>query len=588
MIFDFFKRLFGLVDEGTRKRRPDTSDAEYPHIPCAKKARSGNHRNSLPVYTDENDEDIQILDDYDYTVSKDLLNGAVYKRKIASQIHQQVPGYRRNTSSLMNGKEAKSRNLSIASINAMSNADGKYSTLSTTNRLREKQEYEQLIQNTVLQRIHVIRNKPEDETKRRQTTEIIDLDTPTKNVTDRQKPRELSTSRTPSTSTPVRWYTPSGFPPLKANHEFSSRRMSFGRGVSSTPKPGTSTNRVEFTNDLSVLPKKASPEKSEASTSDITSPRNHIEILSTNTLRDNLSAKAVMKQDFVPRVSGHYNERRDQRLKEALELEHLTKVLSKYNRLTREAALEEQLARSMRLSEAVLDETEEEEEAPLPTLTPLMQQEIKNALIPNPSNDVLVESFGLRITRKDIYTLHGLNWLNDEVINFYMNLLIARGASGSSFPKVHAMNTFFYPKLLSGGHSSLKRWTRKIDIFEKDLLVVPIHLGIHWCMSVVDFRDKTIRYFDSMGGSNPKCLSTLRQYLEDESMDKKKKSYPTNDWKLISPKDIPQQMNGSDCGVFSCMFAEFICADRTITFTQQDMPYFRNKMVYEILKSELL
>ena len=83
-----------------------------------------------------------------------------------------------------------------------------------------------------------------------------------------------------------------------------------------------------------------------------------------------------------------------------------------------------------------------------------------------------------------------------------------------------------------------------------------------------------------------KCLSALRQYLENESLDKKKQTYDTSDWKLESVKNIPQQMNGSDCGVFSCMFAEYICSNKRITFTQQDMPYFRNKMVYEILKSK--
>ena len=98
-------------------------------------------------------------------------------------------------------------------------------------------------------------------------------------------------------------------------------------------------------------------------------------------------------------------------------------------------------------------------------------------------------------------------------------------------------------------------------------------------MSIIDFRDKSIRYYDSMGGNNSKCLSALRQYLEDESLDKKKQTYDTSSWKLECAKNIPQQMNGSDCGVFSCMFAEYICGNKKITFTQQDMPYFRNKMI---------
>ncbi|XP_071581648.1 sentrin-specific protease-like [Temnothorax nylanderi] len=167
-----------------------------------------------------------------------------------------------------------------------------------------------------------------------------------------------------------------------------------------------------------------------------------------------------------------------------------------------------------------------------------------------------VEGFGLRLTQKDLYTLADSNWLNDEVINFYMNLLIARSTSSNKYPKVHAMNTYFYSKLLSGGHSSLKRWTRKVDIFAHDLIIIPIHLNVHWCMSIVDFRDKTIIYYDSMGSDNPKCLAALKLYLQNESLDKKKQPYDMSDWKFYSAKNIPRQTNGSDCGVFSCMFAE--------------------------------
>lgn len=224
----------------------------------------------------------------------------------------------------------------------------------------------------------------------------------------------------------------------------------------------------------------------------------------------------------------------------------------------------------------------------MPTLTNETLREVRCAIVPCPSGEVLAEGFGLRITREDVCTLTDLNWFSDNVINFYMNLLIARGTSSDKYPKVHAMNTFFYPKLLSGGHSSLKRWTRKVDILAQDLMVVPIHLDIHWCMSIIDFREKSIVYYDSMGSSNPKCLAALKQYLQDESLDKKKQSYDMSDWKLRSAKNIPQQMNGSDCGVFSCMFAEYVCANKKITFTQDDMPYFRNKMVYEILKGKLL
>lgn len=70
-----------------------------------------------------------------------------------------------------------------------------------------------------------------------------------------------------------------------------------------------------------------------------------------------------------------------------------------------------------------------------------------------------------------------------QVINFYMNLLVER-SKDPGLPSVNTLNTFFYPKLCSSGYSAVRRWTKKMDIFSKDILLVPVHLGVHWCLSV--------------------------------------------------------------------------------------------------------
>lgn len=52
------------------------------------------------------------------------------------------------------------------------------------------------------------------------------------------------------------------------------------------------------------------------------------------------------------------------------------------------------------------------------------------------------------------------------------------------FPSVHAFNTFFFTKLKAAGYQAVKRWTKKVDVFSVDILLVPIHLGVHWCLAV--------------------------------------------------------------------------------------------------------
>ena len=238
------------------------------------------------------------------------------------------------------------------------------------------------------------------------------------------------------------------------------------------------------------------------------------------------------------------------------------------------------------IEEIFIDSAEEEEDV-FAALTEEQECMVDNALVPNPSSEVLSDAFKLQLTRKDISTLGGLNWLNDEIINFYMNMIMERGKQ-KDFPSVHAFNTFFYPKIVSSGHSGVKRWTRRMDIFSMDYIMVPVHLGMHWCLATVDMRNKEIRYYDSMGGTNNLCLNALKQYLQDESLDKRKVVFDTSNFKLINVQDIPQQMNGSDCGMFACKFAEYISRDATVNFSQEHMPYFRRKMVLEILMQGLL
>uniref|UniRef100_A0A8C6IJU1 SUMO1/sentrin specific peptidase 1 n=1 Tax=Mus spicilegus TaxID=10103 RepID=A0A8C6IJU1_MUSSI len=231
--------------------------------------------------------------------------------------------------------------------------------------------------------------------------------------------------------------------------------------------------------------------------------------------------------------------------------------------------------------------TDSEDE--FPEITEEMEKEIKNVFRNGNQDEVLSEAFRLTITRKDIQTLNHLNWLNDEIINFYMNMLMERSKE-KGFPSVHAFNTFFFTKLKTAGYQAVKRWTKKVDVFSVDILLVPIHLGVHWCLAVVDFRRKSITYYDSMGGINNEACRILLQYLKQESVDKKRKEFDTNGWQLFSKKsqEIPQQMNGSDCGMFACKYADCITKDRPINFTQQHMPYFRKRMVWEILHRKLL
>ncbi|CAI5775366.1 sentrin-specific protease 2 isoform X1 [Podarcis lilfordi] len=225
----------------------------------------------------------------------------------------------------------------------------------------------------------------------------------------------------------------------------------------------------------------------------------------------------------------------------------------------------------------------------LPYLTEDMEREIANVLNCGEDDEILTSAFKLNITRGDIQRLRDHQWLNDVVINFYMNLLMERNKQ-LGFPVLYAFNTFFYPKLSSEGYNGVRRWTKQVDLFQHDIILVPIHIRVHWALVVIDMRRETIKYFDSMGQDGHMICKRLLHFLQEESKARRNMVIKTSSWTLYSmePHEIPQQLNGSDCGMFACKYADFISRDKPISFTQRHMPYYRKRMAWEILHQRLL
>lgn len=76
-----------------------------------------------------------------------------------------------------------------------------------------------------------------------------------------------------------------------------------------------------------------------------------------------------------------------------------------------------------------------------------------------------------------------------KVINFYLSLITERSSGQAAELKVYSFSTFFFPKLRGrgsglAGHSEVKRWTKAVDLFSYDLVLVPLHLGVHWALAV--------------------------------------------------------------------------------------------------------
>jgi sentrin-specific protease 7 len=85
----------------------------------------------------------------------------------------------------------------------------------------------------------------------------------------------------------------------------------------------------------------------------------------------------------------------------------------------------------------------------------------------------------ITITQADLDALEPGEFLNDNIIDFYLRYLW-ENLEPVKQQRIHIFNCFFYHKLLSSNSKeeafrSIQKWTRKIDVFNKDFLIIPVN-----------------------------------------------------------------------------------------------------------------
>ncbi|RCH93427.1 hypothetical protein CU097_000134, partial [Rhizopus azygosporus] len=177
----------------------------------------------------------------------------------------------------------------------------------------------------------------------------------------------------------------------------------------------------------------------------------------------------------------------------------------------------------------------------------------------------------------DLQRLAKDRFLNDTIIDFYPRVW------ADQYPDdgIYTFNSFFYTKLVdcktTEHFEKLSRWTQNANIFDKDLLIIPVAEHSHWFIILVvnpgasigqgkridqdelrtksskDRLDRTKPYImtmDSLGGSQRHIRRYIVEYLKKEAARKLDVLEP----EFIPPEfmsiQCPQQDNHYDCGVF--------------------------------------
>uniref|UniRef100_T1JYF4 Ubiquitin-like protease family profile domain-containing protein n=1 Tax=Tetranychus urticae TaxID=32264 RepID=T1JYF4_TETUR len=87
-------------------------------------------------------------------------------------------------------------------------------------------------------------------------------------------------------------------------------------------------------------------------------------------------------------------------------------------------------------------------------------------------------------------------------------------------------------------------------ISDYDLMLFPTHRDLHWMLIVLDNRDKTVHYYDTIKSDNPPILEDYKVMI--------KHCHPEFALKFMNHTNIPQQSDQDSCGPFVCNYGAMI------------------------------
>nr|XP_043624678.1 probable ubiquitin-like-specific protease 2B isoform X2 [Erigeron canadensis] len=186
----------------------------------------------------------------------------------------------------------------------------------------------------------------------------------------------------------------------------------------------------------------------------------------------------------------------------------------------------------------------------------------------------------ISISKNDFQLLQPERFINDTIVDFYIEYLKKIKPADA---RVHFFNSFFFRKLADldenqsksfdakAAFQQVRKWTKKVNLFQKDYIFIPINFRLHWSLIVICHPGEIVNFTDDEIASSPKVPCILHmdsikgshRGLESRFI----RCYLLEEWKErysdiaedISRKfmdlrflrlEVPQQQNSYDCGLF--------------------------------------
>ncbi|MCP4662700.1 MAG: hypothetical protein GY856_45485, partial [bacterium] len=136
-----------------------------------------------------------------------------------------------------------------------------------------------------------------------------------------------------------------------------------------------------------------------------------------------------------------------------------------------------------------------------------------------------------------------------------------------------------------------------VDVFDYDLVCVPICDGGHWSLIVLYPHLRVTELRDSLEGPDRSYeatrsvpLNTVVKWLRREAEAHGRPDRVFETWRknVKGKRSTPQQTGGNDCAFFVCENVSMLAAGREPSFTMADIPGIRRRIAMELLQAWLV
>jgi len=167
------------------------------------------------------------------------------------------------------------------------------------------------------------------------------------------------------------------------------------------------------------------------------------------------------------------------------------------------------------------------------------------------------------------------------VVDRYLALIMKRSVTNKSI-RVNVLSTSVFLFFTKNCDSlDIKERCVGVGGQSQDLLLCPICWDGHWTLLVFDFRNCSISHLNSGNRFGNVLWRDFVDVLVQSVLPL------AVDWPPLS-KDVLQQVGGTDCGVYMCLFAEAVSRDVEPCFEHDQIHFSRQIMAYELHIGELV